>query len=456
MDKTYFWYQCIVCGSTFEPDRFYRLCPGCHGLLMVERDEERIDWQVGQGREARNYFDAIRYGPNRGQYPNGSGVFMWLSHLLPGFPVEAVVSLREGHTDLFEMPDWFKGQIGMTNLFIKMEGQLPSGSFKDRGMCVAVSDAVRIREIFLQREAVPSEAERNRRWLILCASTGDTSASAGMYVAYAGDRLECMVILPYQGTSGIQAFQSQAAGAINALVEDPQGFDACMRIAEEYCELHPEAVMVNSENPMRIVGQESIALEICQDLQWQAPDWIVIPSGNGGNLTSFLVSLIRMKRRKLIDRLPGIIVAQSEVANTLVRWGRSGFQQYEPGVRQPSVASAMNIQDPVSFPRIKVLHAPFNMRFYDTPEERIVERRGQWLSTGANICTQTAVALDAAIQAREDGVIDAEDHVVVIGTANGLKFPTAEGLRYHEFVISASVEELDAKVAELRQPAQVP
>ncbi len=453
MDKTFFWYQCIVCGSAFEPDRFYRLCPRCRGLLMVERDEERIDWQVGQGREAQDYFDAIRYGPNRGRYPNGSGVFMWLSLLLPGFPVEAVVSLREGHTDLFEVPDWFKGRIGMNNLFIKMEGQLPSGSFKDRGMCVAVSDAVRIRDIALGRDGVSSNGGAGDRWLVICASTGDTSASAGMYVAYARDRLESMVILPYQGTSGIQAFQSQAAGAINALVDDPQGFDACMRVAEEYCELHPEAVMVNSENPMRIVGQESIALEICQDLKWQAPDWIVVPSGNGGNLTSFLVSLMRMKRRKLIDRLPGIIVAQSEAANTLVRWGRSGFQSYEPGVRRPSVASAMNIQDPVSFPRIKKLHAPFDMRFYDTPEERIVERRGQWMSTGANICTQTAVALDAALQAREQGVIDAEDHVVVIGTANGLKFPTGDGLQYQEFVISASVEELDAKVAELRPPA---
>ena len=75
------------------------------------------------------------------------------------------------------------------------------------------------------------------------------------------------------------------------------------------------------------------------------------------------------------------------------------------------------------------------------------------MSTGANICTQTAVALDAALQAREQGVIDAEDHVVVIGTANGLKFPTGDGLQYQEFVISASVEELDAKVAELRPPA---
>lgn len=438
--EVYFSYQCIVCGSEFQPDRFYSACPHCKGLLMVERDEKRIDYYVGQGREAQNFFDAIRYGNNRGVYPNGSGVFMWLPHLLPGFPVEAVVSLREGHTDLWEMPDWFKGSVGMERLFIKMEGQLPSASFKDRGMCVAVSDALR-----LQREA-----GSGKRWTIMCSSTGDTSASAGTYAAYARDRLECVVVLPFGGTSTGQVFQTRAAGATNAFVQDPRGFDAGMEVVEQYCELHPEVVLVNSKNPMRIVGQESIALEICQDLKWRAPDWISIPCGNGGNLTAFLVSLSRMKQRGLIDRLPGIIVAQAEVANTLVRWGRSGFQKYEPGVRQVSVASAMNIQDPVSFGRIRKLHHPFDVRFYDVPEQRIKETRGLWMSTGVSICPQTAVALDAVMQARQEGVVNRGDTVVVIGTASGLKFPTDEGLQYREFTIGASVEDLAAQLAALQ------
>ena len=125
-DKTpvYYYYRCIRCGKKFAADGSHYRCddPQCNGLLMVERDEERIDWHVGRGKEAQNYFDAIRYGKNRGEYPNGSGVFMWLPHLLPGFPGEDAISLREGHTDLFEVPDWFKKEIGMKNLYIKLEG----------------------------------------------------------------------------------------------------------------------------------------------------------------------------------------------------------------------------------------------------------------------------------------------------------------------------------------------
>jgi threonine synthase len=432
--KVYFQYQCIACESTFPADQFYRLCPKCQSLLILKRDEERIDWHVGRGREAQNYFDSIRYGKNRGEYPNGSGVFMWLPHLLPGFPVEAVVSLREGHTDLFETPDWFKKRIGMKNLFVKMEGQLPSESFKDRGMCVAVSDALRLREL----------SKSDKRWTVLCASTGDTSASAAMYAAYARDRLQCVVILPYGGVSQGQLFQVRAAGATIIFVDDKRGFDACMKMVEEFCARHPDTVIVNSENPLRIVGQESIALEICQDLRWQAPDWIAVPCGNGGNLTALTISLIRMRQRGLINKLPGIIVAQAEVANTLVRWGRSEFQHYEPGTRQSSVASAMNIQDPVSFPRIKKLYQRFDMRFYDVPEDRINTTRGFWMSTGADVCPQTAVALDAVMQAHEKGVIRASDKVVVIGTASGLKFPTSEGLRYQEKKISASISEMES------------
>lgn len=413
---------------------------------MVQRDEERIDWHVGKGREARTYFDSIRFGPMRKAYPNGSGVWMWRAHLLPGFPDEAIVSLREGHTDLFEPPDWFKEQIGLKGLLLKLEGQMPSASFKDRGMCLAVSDVLRMRDIFIMRNPDLPPRERYRKWLALCASTGDTSASAAMYAAYARDRLECMVILPSGGVSGIQAFQTRASGATNVHVDDPRGFDACMDVAEQFCARHPQSVLLNSENPMRLVGQESIPLEVCQDLGWKVPDWFAIPCGNGGDLTAFLDSLTRMFRRGLIDRLPGIIVAQAEVANTLVRWGRSGFRTYEPGVHKQSVASAMNIQSPVSFRRIAKLHGPFRMLFYDVPEAEIESTRGMWLQTGVSICPQSAVALNAVMQARDAGEVKENDVVVAISTASGLKFPTEKGLRFNEFTIPASVDALDEQL----------
>ena len=188
MKKVHFWHKCIECGSVLEPDSFFYTCPKCKGLLLVERDEEWIDSHIGVGRQAQLFFDNIRFGIERDKYPNGSGVFMWLPLILPGFPKESAISLREGFTDLFEIPDWLKQKIGLKNLYIKMEGQLPSESFKDRGMSVAISEAVRLQEFY------PELKIRS----VACASTGDTSASAAIYTAYVKDKLKCLVFLPYE------------------------------------------------------------------------------------------------------------------------------------------------------------------------------------------------------------------------------------------------------------------
>ena len=420
MKKVYFWHKCIECGSVFQPDRFYYTCPKCNGLLMVERDEDWIDKHIGIGRQAQIFFDNIRFGKERNKYPYGSGVFMWLSLILPGFPPKLAISLREGFTDLFEIPDWLKQKIGLKNLFIKMEGQLPSESFKDRGMSVAISEALRLQKFY---------PKLNIRY-VACASTGDTSASAAIYGGYVRDRLRCIVFLPHKKISPGQLFQAMAHGALVLSIKHPKGFDGCMDLIQEFCARHPEIVLVNSKNAFRIVGQETIALEICQDLHWKAPKWISIPCGNGGNLTAFLTSLLRMKERKMIKSLPGIIVAQTKGANTLVRWGKSNFRVYKPGVFKPTIASAMNIQDPVSFPRIKKLHKKFRMEFFDVSEKDIQRTRALFTAAGANICPQTAVALDAVLQAREKKIIKEKDLVVTIGTASGVKF-SESGIKHH-------------------------
>lgn len=387
---------------------------------MVEQDEDWVDKNVGVGKRARFFFDHVRFGPERNKYPNGSGVFIWLPLLLPGFPKEFIISLREGFTDLFEIPDWLKRKLGLKNLFIKMEGQLPSESFKDRGMSVAISEALRLQQLY------PHLKIR----FVACASTGDTSASAAIYTAYVKDRLKCLVFLPYERISSGQLFQAVSHGATVLCIKHADGFDGCMKLIQEYCVRHPEIALVNSKNDLRIVGQETIALEICQDLCWRAPDWISIPCGNGGNLTALLTSLLRMKKRGMIKFLPGIIVAQTKGANTLVRWAKSNFKSYKPGVFQNTVATAMNIQNPVSFPRIKKLYKNFKIEFFDVSENDIQKTRALFMGAGANICPQSAVALDAVLQARAKRIIKEEDVVVSISTASGIKF-TESGVEHH-------------------------
>lgn len=420
MKKMHFWHKCIECNSTFLPEKFYYTCPKCGGLLLLERDEDWIEKNIGTGKQARLFFDDVRFGKERDKYPNGSGVFIWLPLLLPGFPKEFIISLREGFTDLFEIPDWLKKKIGLKNLFIKMEGQLPSESFKDRGMAVAISEALRLQQLY------PYLKIR----FVACASTGDTSASAAIYTAYVKDKLRCLVLLPHEKISPGQLFQAMSHGATVLCIKHPAGFDGCMRLIQEYCAKHPEIVLVNSKNDLRIVGQETIALEICQDLHWRAPDWIAIPCGNGGHLTALLISLLRMKKQGMIEFLPGIIVAQTKGANTLVRWADNNFKSYKPGVFQNTVATAMNVQDPVSFPRIKKLYKNFRMEFFDVPENDIQKTRALFMGAGANICPQSAVALDAVLQAREKRIIKEKDIVVSISTASGIKF-SESGIKHH-------------------------
>ena len=421
MQNFRYFHKCISCGKKFQPDRFLYTCPDCGGLLTVERDEEYVKEKVGEGKKARGYFDNLRFGAARKIYPNDSGVWLWRDLLLPEFPEKSVISLKEGQTDLFEVPKWLKKEIGLENLYIKMEGQSPSESFKDRGMPVAVSDALRLQQDYPELKIKG----------ISCASTGDTSASAAVYSAYVRDRLRCVVMVPHQKISDPQLFQAMAHGAEVKAIKHPDGFDGCMTLIQKFTAKHPELILVNSKNDMRIVGQESIGLEILQDLSWQTPDWISIPVGNAGNLAALLRTLLRAKEFGLIPKLPGIIGAQASSADTLVSWADSGFKKYEPGTYRDTVASAMNINNPVSFPRVKKFCKDFNVKFYRSDEKEILKTWARFMAAGANICPQSAVALNAVIQARENGVIKEKDLVVSVSTASAIKFAES-GIKYHK------------------------
>jgi len=405
---------CIKCGNTKDHDDNIINCDRCGGLFMPVRDEEFITHMIGRGRKAQEHFDEIRYGHASRCYPYGSGVFMWHEHLIPGFPLDAILSLHEGMTDLFEPPGWLKREIGLNRLFIKMEGQGPSESFKDRGMPMAISEARRLQ---IQRPELGIQA-------VACASTGDTSASAAVFSAYYRDVLGCYVFLPYEKISPGQLAQAMMFGATVVAIKHKDGFDGCMRLIKEFCARNKRLVLVNSANAFRIMGQESIALEIFQDLRWQAPDWIFLPVGNAGNVTAQMLSCLRAKERGLIDRLPGIGITQPKHTNTLVRWAGSGFTKYEPGPFHDTIASATNIQDPVSFPRVELLYKHFpRLLFFDVDDAEIQRTRAQFNRAGCDLCPQGSIAVRAALRAREENLIKKNETIIAISTASGTKFP---------------------------------
>ena len=414
--KLRFHLACIKCGNIKDHDNNIIDCDKCGGLFMPVRDEEFISRMIGHGRKARKHFDDIRYGYTSRRYPYESGVFMWKEHLVPGFPSDAILSLREGRTDLFEPPGWLRREVGLKHLFIKMEGQGPSESFKDRGMPMAISEARRLQ---IQHPELKIEA-------VACASTGDTSASAAVFSAYYRDVLGCYVFLPYEKISPGQLAQAMMFGATVVAIKHKDGFDGCMRLIKEFCARNKKLVLVNSANAFRIMGQESISLEIFQDLRWQAPDWIFLPVGNAGNVTAQMLSCLRAKALGLIDRLPGIGITQPKHTNTLVRWARSGFTKYEPGPFHDTIASATNIQDPVSFPRVELLYKHFpRLLFFEVDDLEIQRTRARFNRAGCDLCPQGAIAASGAVRAREENLIKENETITIISTASGMKFPTS-------------------------------
>jgi len=445
--------KCInpQCGHEHPAVAFNYVCTRCKGLLLVERDEELITFKLGKGISIRRNLDALRYGADRKLYPNGSGVWRWLDFILPGFPVNASMdfplSLREGNGDLFTVPQDLCKSIGLKRLLIKTEGQNPSGSFKDMGMPVAISEALRLQHFYPNLNITS----------VACASTGDTSASAAIYTGYVKNKLKCLVFVPYGGISPAQLAQAMQYGATVIAIDHPDGFDACMKLVAQYCDAHPEFVLVNSKNAFRVAGQETIGLNIIHDLDWQVPDWIAIPVGNGGNLSALMIGLLRAKKFGIIDKLPGIIAAQTAASDTLVRWQNSGFNDYEPHARQETIASAMNINDPVSFPRIKKFYKEFNIRFYSVPEQNIKDTWMRFTQRGAPVCPQFGTTMDAVIQARNDNLIKENDLVVPIATASDLKFSEPaigynmenQGIYSNQFVkVDGTIEAINQALAQ--------
>ena len=243
------------------------------------------------------------------------GIIACYRSFLPVTDQTPIVTLHEGNTPLIRARHLERLLDDVAHIYLKFEGTNPTGSFKDRGMTVAVSKAL---EQGLQ--------------VGICASTGNTSASAAAYCAVAGIR--CAIVVPMGKIAAGKLSQALAHGAIVCAIQG--SFDDALRIVRELTEQLPVALL-NSLNPDRLEGQKTCAFEIC-DALGDAPDVHILPVGNAGNITAHWKGYCEYQRAGRIQRLPIVIGVQAEGAAPLVRG--------EPVSNPETIATAIRIGNP--------------------------------------------------------------------------------------------------------------
>jgi threonine synthase len=328
---------------------------------------------------------------------------------LPVTDTTPVVSLGEGLTPLVPLRR-LGARLGLRNLYAKVEGQNPTGSFKDRGMVVAVAKAV-------------EDGARS----IICASTGNTSASAAAYGAAHG--LEVVVVLPAGKIAMGKLLQAIVAGA--RVVAIDANFDAALRVVRALSEQddHP-VTLVNSVNPFRLEGQKTGAFEICDDLG-RAPDILAIPVGNAGNISAYWAGFREYRDAGVVSSTPAMFGFQAAGAAPLVH-GR-------PVEAPETIATAIRIGNPASWDKAISARDDSGGRIEAVTDDEILAAYRALAEEEGIFCEPSSAAGVAGMtRLASDGLIDADATVVCVLTGSGLKDPaTAETVAGERRVIEA-------------------
>jgi threonine synthase len=420
-------FRCLAgCPGTYPLTQPIYRCPTCNGLLDVAHDLGAL-----RDRSAAAWMKVFDDRYKRTSWPYGSGVWGKREWVAPEVPDEAIVSMDEGGTNLF-WAERYGRSIGLDDVWVKLCGNSHTGSFKDLGMTVLVS---------VVRQAIREGLEVRA---IACASTGDTSASLAAYGAAAG--LPVVVLLPRGKVSTAQLVQPIASGALVMALDTD--FDGCMAIVQR---LATEGVvyLANSMNALRLEGQKTVALEMVQQFDWEVPDWVILPSGNLGNAYALFSGFRMMKELGIIARYPRLCVAQAANANPLYLAWSEGRRDVTPQKARETLASAIQIGNPVSAPRAVLALEAMDGVAEQATEDELCDAAARADKTGMYTCPHTAVALVALEKLARRGVVKKSDRVIVVSTANALKF-TELKVRYHERALA------DVVIRHANPPVELP
>jgi threonine synthase len=404
------WFQCInqKCRASYPLNSIIYRCKTCGSLLEVHHDINAL-----AQRDAKTWMKLFEERYKTTEWPYGSGVWGKKEWVLPQIDNDNIVSLYEGGTNLFRA-ERFGKILGLDDLWIKLCGNSHSGSFKDLGMTVLVSQVKQ-----MISDGAPIKA-------VACASTGDTSAALAVYCAAAD--IQSIVLLPKGKISIAQLVQPIANGALVLSLDTD--FDGCMRLVQEITK-DETIYLANSMNSLRIEGQKTVGMEIVQQFDWETPDVIIIPGGNLGNVSALGNGLLMMRDLGLITKLPRIVVAQAERANPLYLSYLKNFKTFEPIEAKKTLASAIQIGNPVSIEKAIHILKHFDGIVEQATEQELADAAALGDLTGMFSCPHTGVALAVLIKLLKAGKIDKSERVVVISTAHGLKF-TDFKVHYHE------------------------
>jgi len=317
-----------------------------------------------------------------------------------------ILTYPEGNTPLLARPavsEW----AGTAGLLLKHEGLNPTGSFKDRGMTVGVTQARRIGAT-----------------AVACASTGNTGASLAAYAALAG--LPALVVVPKGQVAVGKLAQALAYGARTLVVRG--NFDRCLELVDE-ASRELGVYLLNSINPFRLEGQKTIVLETLQQLGWEPPDWILVPAGNLGNTAAFGKALTEAREWGLIARLPRLAAIQAAGAAPFAASFRDGFKRRHR-VEPHTVATAINIGNPASHDRAARAIQETGGVVTAVSDDEILEAKAVVDAGGVGCEPASAAAVAGARQLVREGVIRPADRIVAVLTGHLLKDPAAV-TRYH-------------------------
>ncbi len=373
---------------------------GCGGLLEVSFDIEKVELKRKTIEKRR--FNIWRY-----------------RELLPLAKKARIVSLEEGGTPLYKAEN-LGAEMGVKKLYVKNEGANPTGSFKDRGMSIGVSKAV---EFGFKT--------------VGCASTGNTSASLSAYAAKAG--LRCIVLLPAGKIAKGKLAQALLHGA--RVIGIRGNFDDALRLivraSAEY-----DIYLLNSINPWRLEGQKTEAYETAEQLGWEAPDVVVVPMGNCGNISAIWKGFKEFEELGLIDSLPRMVGIQAAGAAPVAKAfkeGRDVVSEENP----ETIATAIRIGAPVNAPKaMRAIKDSKGFADFVSDEEILEAQRLLAEKEGIGVEPASAASIAGLAKLLRDGTIDADDQIVCIATGHALKDPEII------FQRSASLIEINPDLAE--------